>query len=50
LGEDESRAGEDAEGAKMMLADPGGMEANLFGVDRLVEAMSSLAVCVLISS
>jgi len=50
LGEDESQAGEDAEGAEMMLADPGGMEASLFGVDRLVEAMSPFTVCVLLSS
>ncbi len=35
--EHEVGAGEHAEGTEMMLPDPGGMEAHLLGVNRLIE-------------
>ena len=37
IGEHQIRAGKHAQGAKVMLADPRRVQANLFGVNRLVE-------------
>jgi hypothetical protein len=44
MGEHQIGTGEHAQGAEMVLADPGRMEADRFGIDRLVDDVGDEAV------